>query len=188
MTKSPNAFDFRPEVLPDNKTVIFERRFENIMKSRLMKTTTDGGNTEEIFPESETNNAFPKISRDGKWLAYTAQSINVENLDFKSVLKIAEIKQGKFTPLEKEINTDTGYQYEWAGDNKTLYFVDRKGIPNVFTATADGKGQPKPISNFNSGTILNFGFLPAAKRLFLVRGIVNSDLILIKDGSKATQK
>lgn len=149
-----------------------------------MKMSIEGGAAEELFPGSATNNAFPAISHDGKLLAYTAQSFDTENLLFKSVLNFALIKDGKFTRLDKELNLDAGYNYEWASDNKNLIFIDRQGIPNLFSVPMDG-GEPKPLTNFNSGTIVKLETSRDGKRFFLVRAIVNADLILIKDNSKS---
>lgn len=185
LTDVTDGFDVRPNILPDGKTIIFERRMEDRFKSKLMKVGIDGGKVTEIFPQSQTNDAFPSVSNDGKLLAYTAQSFETKNLIFNSVLKIAAIEGDTFKPLEKELNQNIGYNYKWTNDNKSLTFVNKDGVPNLFNATLD-KGAPKPVTNFNTGVILNFDASRDGKRLFIVRGIVNSDLILIKDNGKSS--
>jgi eukaryotic-like serine/threonine-protein kinase len=187
LTDSSEGFDVRPSISPDNKTIIFERRFEDRFRSRLMKISIDGGGQpQEIFPESQTSNAFPSVSRDGKLLAYTAQSFDTKNLIFHSALKIASIEGENIKPLEKEINQNIGVGYQWTNDNKGLIYLNKDGIPNLFQAPLD-KRVPKQLTNFNSGVILNFDSSRDGKRLFIVRGIVNADLILIKDdGGKSS--
>jgi Tol biopolymer transport system component len=185
LTDSPNEIDLLPEILEDGKTIIFERRPEDRIKSKLMKTTIDGGPAEMVFPESPTYDGSPSLSRDGKLLAYTAHSFESKNLIFKSVLKISAIEGGIFKPATKELNRDFGWNYQWAGDNKKLIFINKEGVPNIFQTGLDD-GQPKPLTAYNSGTIINFNLSRDGKKLFLVRGIVNSDLILIKNNEKAS--
>jgi eukaryotic-like serine/threonine-protein kinase len=182
LTNSPEGFDVRPNILPDNKTIIFERRLEDRMKSKLMKTTIDGGQEAALFPESQTNDAFPSVSKDGKLLAYTAQSFDAKNLIFNSALKISGIQDESFLP-KQDFNSDLGLNYKWAADNKSLVFINRQGVPNLFVAPMDGSA-PKPLTNFNSGVIFNFDLSPDGKRIFFVRGIINADLILIRDTGK----
>ncbi|HLM00514.1 MAG TPA: LpqB family beta-propeller domain-containing protein, partial [Pyrinomonadaceae bacterium] len=187
LTRQPSVGDFRPQVLPDNKTVVFERRLDNIMKARLMKISLDGGGEEQpLFPESQASDAFPNVSDDGKRLAFTTQLFDAKNLTFQNVLKIAEIKDSTVEqPREVKIE-NIGWNYRWAKDGKTLTYMAMQGVPNIFDFAVDGGGKAKPrqLTNFNSGVIPNFDWANDGKRIFIVRGIVNSDLILIKDNSK----
>lgn len=183
LTNSPKGFDLRPNILPDNKTIIFERRFEDKFRSKLMKVNIDGGQAQEIFPESQTNDAFPSISNDGKLLAYTAQSFETKNLVFNNILKIAALEGEKFKPLEREVTQYIGYGYKWTSDNKGLIYVNKDGVPNLFYTSLD-KNPPKQLTNFTSGVILNFDLSRDGKWLFVIKGIVSADLILIKDDSK----
>ena len=182
LTKQTAVGDFRPQILPDNKTVIFERRLDNIMKSKLMKVSIDGGEEQSLFAEAQVTDAFPNVSGDGKRLAFMTHLFDSKNLSFQSVLKVAEIKGGSVeAPREAKIE-NMSWKYSWAKDGKTLTYIGTQGVPNIFDATPDGK--PKQLTNFNSGIILNFDWTNDGKRLFIVRGIVNSDLILIKNNAK----
>jgi Tol biopolymer transport system component len=188
LTNSTNNFDGHPVVLADGKTLVFERVYSDEQKMKLMKTSIEGGaEAEALFPESQTNDSFPTVSEDGKLLAFTSNSFDDDNLLFKVVLKVAEIKEGKIVLQEKQINADLGAQFQWMNDNKNLVYINKQGVPNIFSVALDGNAQPKPLTNFNSGTIINFNWSQDRKRLFLVRGIINSDLILIKDtGGKSS--
>ena len=136
---------------------------------------------------AQTNKYMPthlvRIVENLTWV--DTQSFESKNLIFKSNVNIAQIKDGNVVPAEKELNGDYGYNYQWSNDNKNLFFINKQGIPNIYTVSLDGS-PPKPLTNFNSGAVLNFDLSRDGKRLFIVRGIINSDLILIKDNSKAT--
>jgi serine/threonine protein kinase len=180
LTRQNSIGDLRPQVLPDNKTVVFERRLDNIMKAKLMKVSIDGGEEQPLFAESQASDAFPNVSDDGKRLAFTTQLFDTKNLTFQSILKIAEIKENA-VQLPKEAKVENiSWNYRWANDAKTLTYMGNDGVPNIFDLTIDSS-KSKQLTNFNSGIILNFDWSNDGKRLFIVRGIINSDLILIKD-------
>jgi Tol biopolymer transport system component len=152
-----------------------------------MRTVIDGGvEAEALFPESQTNDGFPAVSGDGRLIAFTSHSFDDDNLLFRVVLNIAEIKDGQIVSQEKKVNADIGAQFQWMNDNKTLVYINKQGVPNVFSVPLDLNAKPKSLTNFNSGTIINFDWSRDRKRLFLVRGIINSDLILIKDTGKSS--
>jgi serine/threonine protein kinase len=186
LTKQTAIGDFRPQILPDNKTVIFERRLDNIMKSKLMKVSLDGGDEQPLFAENQVTDAFPNVSADGKRLAFITHLFDSKNLSFQSVLKVAEIKAGANIEAPKETKIENlSWKYCWAKDGKTLTYTGMQGVPNIFQTTLDGSSaKPKQLTNFNSGMILNFNWTNDGKRLYIVRGIFNSDLILIKNNLK----
>ena len=181
LTNSESFGDLRPLVLADNKTVVFERKLDEIFKSKLMKVSIDGGQESELFPENLTSDSFPRLSPDGKHLSYIAQSFDAKTLNLQSLLKLVSVEGGNIGKPEKELNQNFGFFYRWMKDNKTLMYINFQGIQNIFSFTMDGS-KPKQLTNFNSGNILNFDLSNDGKRIYIVRGIINSDLILIKDG------
>ncbi|HEX8735241.1 MAG TPA: LpqB family beta-propeller domain-containing protein [Pyrinomonadaceae bacterium] len=185
LTRQASSGDFRPQVLPDNKTIVFERRLDHIMKAKLMKISLDGGEEQPLFAENQTNDAFPKVSGDGKRLAFTTQLFDAKNLTFQNVLKIAEIKETNVQPPREVKIENMSWNYRWSKDGKNLTYMGMQGVPNIFDFAVDASnGKPKQLTNFNSGNILNFDWANDGKRLYIVRGIFNSDLILIKDNLK----
>ena len=184
LTKAEGFGDFRAIVLPDNKTVVFERKFDEVFRSKLMKVSIDGGQEEELFPQNQTNDSFPRLSPNGQHFSYIAQIFDSKTLNLQSILKLVSVEGGKIGKSEKETNQNFGFQYRWMNDNKTLVYINFQGVQNLFSYTLDGV-KPKQITNFNSGNIINFDLSNDGKRIYIVRGIINSDLILIKDnGSK----
>ncbi|MDQ3801283.1 MAG: serine/threonine-protein kinase [Acidobacteriota bacterium] len=189
LTRQASSGDFRPQVLPDNKTIVFERRLDNIMKARLMKIPLEGGGEEQpLFPESQASDAFPNLSDDGRRLAFTTQIFDSKNLTFQNILKIAEIKEADVLPPKETKIDNISWNYRWTKDGKNLTYMSVQGVPNIFDFAVDGgaSGKPRQLTNFNSGIILNFDWANDGKRLFIVRGVINSDLILIKDVTKST--
>jgi Tol biopolymer transport system component len=187
LTKSDNGMNLRPQILKDGRTIVFERGSEERNKSKLIKISIDGDEGEILFPESPMNDAFPNLSKDGKYLAFTSQSFNRQNLEFKNLFKLSGVKENNIGKIEKEIDMDLGWNYRWSPDNKAITFLGQQGVPNLFNAPLSTPGSsPKQLTNFNSGVILNFDWSRDGKRLIIVRGIINSDLILIKDNAKTT--
>jgi eukaryotic-like serine/threonine-protein kinase len=180
LSKTEGFGDIRPIVLADNKTIVFERKLDELFRSKLMKVSIESGQEEALFPENQTSDSFPKLSPDGKHLSYIAQTFDTKTLNLQSLLKLVSVAGGKIGKLEKETNQNFGFQYRWMKDNKTLAYINFQGIQNLFSYTMDGS-KPKQLTNFNSGNILNFDFSYDGKKIYIVRGIINSDLILIKD-------
>jgi len=59
-----------------------------------------------------------------------------------------------------------------------LYVDNRNGVSNLMSQTLDGR-PPRQITNFTDGSIFRFAWSRDGKQLFLARGAVNSDVVLI---------
>src|ERR1700739_713998 len=72
-------------------------------------------------------------------------------------------------------------QFDWTPDSKAVMYVDsRNGVSNLWSQSLDGR-PPKQMTNFESGLIFNFAWSNDGKQLFMARGTVNSDVILISN-------
>jgi hypothetical protein len=49
-------------------------------------------------------------------------------------------------------------------------------------------GKAEPITDFKTGRIFNFAWSRDGKRIFIVRGIINNDLVLIRNANDTTTK
>jgi Tol biopolymer transport system component len=76
-----------------------------------------------------------------------------------------------------------GKNFAWSPDGKSLAFINSEGMPNLWNYPLD-ESKPKPLTDFNSSKIVDFSWSSDGKKLFIVRGITNSDLVLIKDNGK----
>jgi Tol biopolymer transport system component len=124
---------------------------------------------------------FPNASPDGRRIAFTTHSFDSKKLTFHHALKVGEVKgDAKVAALREAKAENVGWNYRWSKDGKNLLYLGMEGVPNIYELSVDA-GKTRPLTNFNSGVILNFDLTADGKRLYVVRGIINSDLILIKD-------
>ncbi len=178
-----NGGDFRPQFSNDGQTVIFMRQTKDGGKSVLMKVSASGGDVKPLLPEDEFSQMMPQISFDGKHLAYFSFKFDEQTLALQNKLTIYEFDGKEIGKLEKEIPIGLDKNYAWSPDGKSLIFINSEGLPNLWNYPLD-ESKPKPLTDFNSGKIVDFSWSSDGKKLFIVRGITNSDLVLIKDNAK----
>ena len=79
-------------------------------------------------------------------------------------------------------------QHRWSSDGKAILYLDNKnGVTNIFSQAIDG-GTPKQLTNFTTDRIFNFDWSRDGKQLACARGVVTTDVILIKDQIRAVAK
>ena len=84
---------------------------------------------------------------------------------------------GEPTKISYLVDTPFG----WSPDSKAVMFVDnRNGVSNLMSQPLDGH-PPKQVTNFTEGKIFNFAWSADGKQLFLARGEIISDVVLIND-------
>jgi serine/threonine protein kinase len=173
----PSVADFSPQVTPDSKMIIFQRQVSSEDRVSLMKVSIDGGKAEP-FHASEGWSIFqPRISPDGKKIAYSTYDINT----FVKKLQIASLEGSNFGKVEANIEFNLINQVTWSPDSKELTILtSRSGIPNIWRQPIDGSA-PTPITGFKSGRIFNFAWAADGKSLLMARGNTVNDLILIRD-------
>ena len=160
--------DTLPQITPDGKWLIYES--EAAGKLRIWKQPFAGGTAQPLIDQAAGR---PKVSPDGKWVGIYA---------FDEAAGRFEIG---FMPMEGGKATRVSYQvdsaFAWSPDSKALIYVDnRNGVSNLMSQTLDGR-PPKQITNFTEGTIFDFAWSSDGKQLFLARGEVNSDVVLINN-------
>jgi TolB protein len=160
--------DIKPRITPDGKWLLYESARNG--RIWVWKQPFAGGTSQ---PLSEHTVVDPTISPDGKW-------VGIELLDeAEDRFKMAymPIEGGEPTKLSYVIDTPLG----WSPDSKAMLYVDnRNGVSNLMSQTLDGH-PPKQVTNFTEGTIFNFAWSAGGKQLFLARGAINSDVVLINN-------
>jgi len=69
----------------------------------------------------------------------------------------------------------------WTPDGRGIVFVDSLGgIPNLWSQWLDG-GPPKKLTDFKENGLRHFAWSRDGKQLALARGILTSDVVLIRD-------
>jgi len=177
--EDPTIVDFNPQLTPDGSTIIFQQKSDDERFS-LMRMPVTGGQAEKFYDVAGMSVFMPRISPDGKRIAYTAYDVKT----FQKKLYIATLEAGAFGKVEQEIEYNLINQYAWSPDGKALtVLTNRSGVQNIWRQPIDGTTATQ-ITDFKSGRIMNFTWTADGKELFLVRGNTNNDLILIKDADR----
>lgn len=178
---APEAIDFNPQLTPDGKSIIFQRKSTVGDRFVLMKMPIEGGKPEAFLEEAGWSVFTPKISPDGRRIAYTTYDVRT----FQKKLLIAAIENGKLGKVEHEIEYNLINQYTWSPDSRSLtVLTNRSGAQNIWRQPLDGSA-PTQLTDLKSGKILNFAWAADGKDLILVRGNTNNDLILIRDADRS---
>ena len=160
--------DFTPQITPDGKWLIYQS--DRAGKLRIWKQPLDGGTPQPLIDRAAGS---PTVSPDGKWVAMNA----FDEVAGRFEVAYMPIEGGELTKLSYLVNAAFG----WAPDGKSVLSVDnRNGVSNLMSQPLDGH-PPKQVTNFTEGTIFKFAWSADGKQLFLARGSVNSDVVLISN-------
>jgi eukaryotic-like serine/threonine-protein kinase len=183
LTSFSEGSDGQMQFADGGKTVIFTRHRSDGGKPVIMKVSIDGGNATPLMPDAQAPAMFPKISPDGKQLAFHTFSFDSDSSRFSASVKILKLEDGQASKAEKEIELSLPPEFRLTPDGKALTYVNRQGIDNLWNLSIEDRKET-PITDFNSGIIGNFVWSPDKKKILLVRSIVNTDLVLVKDTAK----
>jgi Tol biopolymer transport system component len=141
----------------------------------LWRIPVDGGTPTQLNIH-DRNSPRSRVSPDGKLVAYMAWGAAPSS---PNVLTVAPFDGGP--PLYKfDLPAGAG-GFGWAPAEKALdYFLTRGGISNIYRQPLGG-GQPRQITNFQSGQIFSFDWSHDGKQLAVARGTTSQDAILMKD-------
>src|SRR6185295_18677493 len=130
---------------------------------------------------NERSSVKPVISPDGKWIAFhtsgdqpgSGAKLGILPFDGNQPLKLLTV------PLA---------QYRWSADSKAiLYLDDKEGVSNIWSQAVDG-GAPRQLTKFTADQIFSFDWSRDGKILAASRGVVTTDVVLIKDNGRARKE
>ncbi|MDQ3062555.1 MAG: protein kinase [Acidobacteriota bacterium] len=176
--EKPNFGDFNPQLTPDGKTIIYQEYAsgENA-DTAFMKVPIDGGESTVLYRDLQFSVYNQVISPDGKYIAY----LSFSKADYDKKLRIALLENDSIGQTIKDFDADSIHSYLWSPDSKSLTFLsNQNGALNLWRLPLEGAA-PQPLTDFKSGRIFNYVWSINSKNLFIVRGNVQSDLILIRD-------
>ncbi|MDR6372899.1 Tol biopolymer transport system component/C-terminal processing protease CtpA/Prc [Chryseobacterium bernardetii] len=133
----------KPFVSADGSKVIFERDYQLYTYDVASKKTTPLNislNTNKTLEKAqnfnvENNISYYDVSPDGKKMAFISRGI----------IFVSDI-EGKFAQQVSD-GKEHAMEVKWLKDNRTLlYSQTYNGYQNWFTIQADGKGQPKQLT------------------------------------------
>jgi serine/threonine protein kinase len=180
LTEGEDYIYNNPQVSPDGKFVLFERMPIKGEKVQFARVSIDGGEATEIANESKDYNFLPRLSPDGKRIAFHTVGYTQGAADSKKVITVRDFVNGEITGAAKEYPFSTFGDFLWSPDGKSLTILNIGGVQNLAQLNLE-TGQTKPLTNFTAGRILNFAWTKDGKRLIVIRGNVSNDLVLIQN-------
>jgi len=184
LTNTENVTDTQIQFADEGKTIVFVRKKNDGSRTSLMKISIDGGDAQPLFSESQFSEFGPKISPDGKRLAYYSFLYDNQTSDMKRSVKVVGMDGEKVADSAENIELNISPEFKWSPDGKFLTYIDRSGVDNLWNISLADKKE-KPLTEFSSSNITNFTWSRDGKKIFILRGLVNGDLVLIKDGSNS---
>ncbi|MEZ5429449.1 MAG: protein kinase [Pyrinomonadaceae bacterium] len=180
LTSVKNGRDGNLQITADGKTVLFNRETSDGGRGTLMKVPISGGEASPLLPDSKASEVSPQVSPDGKSLAYISFEYDSKTSDFDVALEIASLKNDEISGEPEKIKFDLNNRYKWSPDGRQLTYIAKKEADNIWNFDPKSK-EEKALTDFKSGELTNFIWSRDGRRIFIVRGIANSDLVLIKD-------
>jgi serine/threonine protein kinase len=163
--------DYSPQCSPDLRWIYFDDNTTNL----LMRIPVEGGTPQKVS-ELQVQGSFD-ISSDGESALFP--TISHAEGHREKVIEVA-VESGKVT-REIAMQKSHAGRIQYSPDGKALeYAVRENGVDNIWRQPLDGSAG-KWETEFKSEQITQFRWSPDGKRLALVRGHTDSDVVLIRD-------
>ena len=172
-------FDTFPVCSANSKWVYYWASVKHVSRVPL-----DGSGKPEPIPGSGVENAFLAgrgigISPDGKTLVYVVALINAGPTSADKIALLDLETPGSPRMFDSNPRIAAGAQF--TADGKSVaYPVAENGVDNVWVQPVDGTAGHQ-ITHFNSERILSFHWSPDGKRLGIIRGHTDSDVVLLQE-------
>jgi serine/threonine protein kinase len=184
ITRVEMRVDERPQVMPDGKSILFSRVGGDGTDQGVRRVSFDGAENELLIHTKDS--AYfraPKISPNGQYLAFLDNDYNPVTFRSDYLIKVANFSNLQLgsiiTTKELDSYNDT---FQWSPDSQSLTYI-KDGTPNLWSFPIKG-GKETQLTDFSLGNLRNYAWSADGKRILIIRGIVNSDLVLIKDATK----
>jgi serine/threonine protein kinase/dipeptidyl aminopeptidase/acylaminoacyl peptidase len=140
----------------------------------LYRLPIEGGTPTKIV--STPGGAYGVISPDSKWIAYGFQ----EGVPV-ALLKLAVIPATGGSPLHVFTMPSGTSGVHWSPDQMGVqYLLTHNGATNVWEQPLTGAA-PRQVTNFTSGLIFDFSWTRDGQQLYLAKGDLSSDVVLISN-------
>jgi len=162
--------EYFPACSPDGKWIVYTP-LSSTGKLSLWKIPMDGGEPIQI---NERLSVKPVISADGKWIAFQTTGDQPTSRPKLAILPFDGGQPSKLLEIPL-------VQYRWSADGKAILYLDNKeGVSNIWSQPLDG-GAPKQLTKFPADLIFSFDWSRDGKTMACSRGVVTTDVVLIKD-------
>ena len=152
---------------------------------QLSRVPLDGSAKPEPIPGSAVEGAFLAgrgigISPDGKTLAYVVALVSAFGPSSRDKVALLDVETLS-SPRMFDANPRISKGVQFTADGKFVaYPVAENGVDNVWIQPVDGT-PGRQITHFNSERILSFHWSPDGKRLGILRGHTDSDVVLLQE-------
>jgi len=152
---------------------------------QLWRVPLDGSGKPEPIPGSNVAGAFLAgrgigISPDAKTLAYVVEFVNPENPIGSEKIALLDTTALK-SPRLLNANPKISKGVQFTADGKAVaYPIAENGVDNVWVQPLDGSPGHQ-ITHFTSEQIGSFHWSPDGKRLGILRGHTDSDVVLLQE-------
>jgi serine/threonine protein kinase len=184
ITRVEMRVDERPQVMPDGKSILFSRVGGDGTDQGVRRVSLDGAENELLIHTKDS--AYfraPKISPNGQYLAFLDNDYHPVTFRPDYIIKIAKFSNRQLgsiiTTKELDSYNDT---FQWSPDSQSLTYI-KNGTPNLWSFPIKG-GKETQLTDFSLGNLRNYVWSADGKRILIIRGIVNFDLVLIKDATR----
>src|SRR5580692_5622962 len=168
---SNGKVDQNPVCSPDGSWVLYQ---DAVNGDHLMRVSIDGGKPEQVSDELTADFA---LSPDSKTIALATfghlgehvEMLKLLSVDSKQILKTLEFEQPRSGSIR------------FSPDGKAVVYAFRHGgTDDLWLQPLDGSAG-KQITDFKSEQISDFHWSPDGSRLGVIRGHIDSDVVLIRD-------
>ena len=159
----------------------------------IWRVPLDGSGKPETVPGSSIPNAPPMpgaVSPDGKTLARLVQVLNPQTQEYQNKIELLNLESSTSVRMLDVSGQLGGTNMElWEGveftpDGKDVTHIIREnGVDNVWVQPLDSSVGHR-ITNFKSEQISSFHWSPDGKKLGILRGHSDSDVVLLQESKQ----
>jgi eukaryotic-like serine/threonine-protein kinase len=160
-----------PDCSRDGKWLVYSIA----LGTKFFRLAIEGGTPTEISVAHQNGDPMLRISPDGNWIAYLYEEAR------PAQEQIAIIPATGGAPVHLFPLPEDTSEFRWSPDGKGVQFIlTHDGAANIWEQPLTG-GPRRQITSFTSGYIFDFDWSRDGKQLFLAKGELNSDVILISN-------
>jgi len=147
---------------PDGRFILYDMP-SVATKGDIWLTAPQPGALPRVWLQSPFDEAFPRLSPDGRWVAY------VSNESGKYEVYAARFDK----PLERvQVSNGGGANPLWSPNGRELYYINERklyAVPVTYTATSLEHGEPQMLFSDSAADWSGIDITPDGKRFLITR-------------------